>query len=94
MLLALKGFPNSYGAVSCDKHMDIQWHRELGFAIGGVNFGVFSMNQLQMYAVIAGIAIIFYNGQKGKYSLKWFFYAVYPVHLALLLLIRQFITAV
>jgi hypothetical protein len=48
------------------------------------NFG------LQTLAALAFIPISFYNGKKGL-SLKYFFYAFYPVHLLLLGIIVRFI---
>lgn len=37
----------------------------------------------EISAVFAMIILFWYNGQKGKNS-KWFFYSIYPVHLAVL----------
>lgn len=41
-------------------------------------------NWIQIYAVGALIPILLYNGQKGKYSLKYLFYAYYPGHMLIL----------
>ena len=41
-------------------------------------------NWIQCYAVGALIPVLLYNGQKGKYSLKYLFYAYYPGHLLIL----------
>jgi hypothetical protein len=43
---------------------------------------------IQWFSVLAIIFIFLYNGQMGKYKLKWFFYLFYPAHLALLYLIN------
>ena len=48
------------------------------------NFG------MQSLAALAFIPILFYNGKKGL-SLKYFFYAFYPVHLLILGIIVRFI---
>ena len=38
-------------------------------------------NSIQMYALFALIPLAMYNGQRGKYHMKGFFYWYYPVHL-------------
>lgn len=43
--------------------------------------------QWTLFCALAGILAASYNGKKG-YGCKWLFYAVYPVHLALLALLR------
>ncbi len=35
-------------------------------------------------ALLPALLIIFYNGELGKYSLKYFFYIIYPVHILIL----------
>jgi hypothetical protein len=44
----------------------------------------FVMGGIQYYGLIAVLFVAFYNGERGKLNLKWFFYAFYPVHLAIL----------
>lgn len=38
----------------------------------------------QWLALLAVPLLAFYNGQRGKYKLKWFFYGYFPLHLAVL----------
>ena len=47
------------------------------------------MDGIQSYAVLAGLFILLYNGQRG-YNAKWFkiaYYLFYPVHLVIIGLI-------
>lgn len=44
-------------------------------------------NRLELYAAPAFFLLACYNGQRGRQT-KYFFYLFYPVHLALLLIIR------
>ena len=41
----------------------------------------------QLLALGAVPLLALYNGQRGKYNLKWLFYWYYPVHLAIIHLI-------
>lgn len=41
----------------------------------------------QMWSLCAVVLLLFYNGERGKYSLKYFFYLFYPLHLVVLQLI-------
>lgn len=43
---------------------------------------------VQGFAAFSLIPIFMYNGEKGKYSLKWLFYLYYPAHLILLYLTK------
>lgn len=52
--------------------------------------GALFQGSIQIFAVLAGILIAFYNGKKGK-SIKYFFYVFYPAHLIILFLISTFI---
>ena len=36
---------------------------------------------VQWYSLLAVPLIAFYNGQRGKWNLKWLFYIYYPLHL-------------
>jgi hypothetical protein len=39
--------------------------------------------------LIPVVLVAFYNGERGRYSWKWFFYLAYPVHLAVLGLLAR-----
>lgn len=44
----------------------------------------------QLYGMIACVFILFYNGKKGKFNLKYLFYIFYPLHMVILYAIAMF----
>ena len=42
------------------------------------------VNTTQLYAIAAAIPVLLYNGKRGAFSLKYFFYISYPAHMLLL----------
>ena len=46
---------------------------------------------LQWLSLLAFPLIFIYNGKKGKFDSKWFFYLYYPAHMGILLAIRYLI---
>jgi hypothetical protein len=47
---------------------------------------------VEWYALIALVPLALYNGERGKYNLKYFFYIFYPAHLVILQAIAWLIT--
>jgi hypothetical protein len=45
----------------------------------------------EWYSLIAVPILLLYNGERGKYNLKYFFYIFYPAHLVILQGIAAFI---
>ncbi len=41
-------------------------------------------NYLQSVSLLSALLLLFYNGERGRYKMKYFFYVFYPLHLALL----------
>lgn len=68
-------------------------YRAWGAAAFSLLVIVFSLirSPLEIFAIASVVPILLYNGQKGKYSWKYFFYAFYPVHLLILYLIHTFV---
>lgn len=50
----------------------------LSWALGGI----------QWYSLLSVIIIFLYNGKRGKLNLKYLFYVFYPLHLALIYLVK------
>lgn len=46
---------------------------------------------VQWYALLSLPLLALYNGTRGKWKMKWFFYIYYPAHLAVLYVIAPFL---
>ena len=59
-------------------------------AFAGVTYANYlhDNNRIQLYAIAACVPLMLYNGKRGKYSWKYFFYAAYPLHLLILWLVH------
>lgn len=62
-------------------HAEIRRRALLGFAAGLIILSVW-MGGIQIYSLLALPLLAFYNGSRGKISMKRFFYWFYPAHLA------------
>ena len=60
------------------------------FIIGLVLLSVKHMG-VQWFCLFDGILIFLYNGQRGKYSLKYIFYLYYPLHFLVIFFIKLLI---
>ncbi len=64
----------------------------LSFKIAGASNALipFSSN-IEGMALVSLVPICLYNGKQGRFKWKYFFYAIYPVHLLILVFIRDHI---
>ena len=60
-------------------------------AFGLINIGdsLLYQDRIQPFAIFAVAPVILYNGRRGKYRLRSFFYLFYPLHLLLLRIIYE-----
>lgn len=59
----------------------------IGLCLISVELGV-----IQLCSLTAVAVLLYYNGKRGKRSMKWFFYGYYPVHIAALYGIAQLVS--
>lgn len=58
----------------------------LTLALAGLSF---ELGGIQWYSLTAVIPIALYSGKRGKLKLKYLFYVFYPLHLALIYLVKN-----
>lgn len=61
--------------------------RRIGVYALGLLFLSNAIGSIQFYCLLAILPLLCYNGKRGNYNLKYFFYIFYPVHLAVLYVI-------
>ncbi len=89
--LHIKGFSVDYGFAGVVLPLLIyigRGHREkvLLCAVGLLLLNV-AIKGVQVYSFLSLIFLCFYNGERGKWRLKYFFYIYYPLHLGVIYLI-------
>lgn len=78
------------GAPKWLERLDIKWVKLLALSAGMacLTAQVLAtdavMGEIQKYSFFALVPLVFYNEKPGKFSLKYFFYLYYPLHMALL----------
>lgn len=67
--------------------------QRLLLAAAGMTLTAFSLGDIQWYSLVALIPLACYNGQRGKWNMKYLFYIYYPLHMAVIyglsMLIKQ-----
>ena len=56
-------------------------YQRLLYLLMGLALLASDMANIQYYSLLAAPLIALYNGQRGKWKLKWLFYVYYPAHL-------------
>lgn len=63
------------------------------FAIGLVVVAATGSGTNQWWSLCALVPLALYNGERGTHALKYFFYAYYPLHLAIIMLLARSLAA-
>lgn len=61
----------------------------LVLALALLPISLYSILSIQWYCYLALIPLALYNGQRGKYKMKYFFYLYYPAHIGVFYLIAM-----
>ena len=55
--------------------------------VEGLLYGISALSLVQIASLLAIVLLFFYNGEKGRVNLKYFFYVFYPTHLYIIWMI-------
>ncbi len=67
------------------KKIDNDNLRLIVFALGIILLAFFNrINSYLIFGILAVPVMLLYNGKKGKYNLKYFFYVIYPLHMVVI----------
>ena len=56
---------------------------------GGLCLLAYDCEAIQWWSLLAIPLLALYNGQRGRWKMKWFFYLFYPLHLVIIYGISQ-----
>ena len=94
-LWMIPGLETDYGFLGIITPVLVWRGRSKAEKLAGLTIGLcllsVELGMVQFYSLAAVILLYFYNGERGNYSLKWAFYAYYPLHIAVLYGISQIV---
>ena len=94
-LRLIPGLETDYGFLGIITPVLVWLGRSKAEKLAGLTIGLcllsVELGTVQFCSLAAVILLYFYNGERGNHSLKWAFYAYYPLHIAVLYGISQIV---
>ena len=94
-LRLIQGLETDYGFLGIITPVLVWLGRSKAEKLAGLTIGLcllsVELGTVQFFSLAAVILLYFYNGERGNHSLKWAFYAYYPLHIAVLYGISQMV---
>ena len=94
-LWMIPGLETDYGFLGIITPVLVWLGRSKAEKLTGLTLGLCllsaELGTVQFFSLAAVILLYFYNGERGNHSLKWVFYAYYPLHIAVLYGISQIV---
>lgn len=94
-LRMIPGVETDYGFLGIITPVLVWQGRSKAEKLAGLTIGLcllsVELGTVQFSSLVAVILLYFYNGERGNHSLKWAFYAYYPLHVAVLYGVSQMI---
>ena len=94
-LRMIPGLETDYGFLGIITPVLVWLGRSKAEKLAGLTLGLCllsaELGTVQFFSLAAVILLYFYNGERGNHSLKWAFYAYYPLHIAVLYGISQIV---
>ena len=92
-LRLIPGFTTDYGFLGIITPLLVWLGKRKREKILGLTVGLcliaLEMGGIQIFSLVAVPLLVLYNGERGKYRWKTFFYLYYPIHLAVIYGIAQ-----